>query len=315
VTGAETLACEPYAPLFRNPDLMTVVGRYWPVSLEPGEPRRFATEPGVQVSGRCHWRHPDGPVMLLVHGLEGSVDSNYMRSMTVLAQQAGFDVVRLNVRNCGGSEPLAPTLYHSGLTADLRAVVEQFATRRLCVVGFSMGGNQALKLAGEWGERPPEHVASVCSISAPIDLAACARRLGEPRNRIYEHHFLRSLGARLRRKARLMPDRFTVEPLERVRSIIDFDDHVTAPAFGYDGALDYYARCSARKYLKAIRVPTLLIQAHDDPFIPFETYELPPNPALRLIAPEFGGHVAFLSRHPPRFWAAAQAVRFCQSCL
>src|SRR5262245_19343155 len=97
----EEVNFDRYTPLFRNPDLMTVVGRYWPVVLEPGEPRLFATEAGVQVSGRCHWHHPEGPVMLLVHGLEGSVASNYVRSMSALALQAGFDVVRLNVRNCG----------------------------------------------------------------------------------------------------------------------------------------------------------------------------------------------------------------------
>jgi predicted alpha/beta-fold hydrolase len=307
------LQFDPYTPLVRNADLNTILGRHWPCPLEPGEPRLFATEPGVQVLGRCHWRRPDAPVLLLVHGLEGSADSNYMRWMAAAALAAGFDVVRLNVRNCGGTEALAPTLYHSGLTADLRAVVEQFADRRLCVVGFSMGGNQALKLAGEWGARPPSHVAAVCSLSAPIDLAACARRLGEPRNRIYEWHFLRGLAARLRRKAGLLPGRFATEPLGRVRSIIDFDHYVTAPAFGYRDAFDYYTQCSAQRFLAEIRVPALLIQAQDDPFIPFESCRVPPNPALSLLAPRFGGHVSFLSRPAPRFWAAPQVVRFCRA--
>ncbi|MBI3694536.1 MAG: alpha/beta fold hydrolase, partial [Acidobacteria bacterium] len=154
-----SLQSDPYTPLFANPHLNTIMGRYWPVRLEPGEPRLFTTEPGVQVLAHCHFRNPAAPLMLLSHGLEGSADSTYIRWMACAALEAGFDVARLNVRNCGGTEHLAPTLYNSGLTADLRSIVEQFADRRVFLVGFSMSGNQALKLAGEWGERVPSHVA------------------------------------------------------------------------------------------------------------------------------------------------------------
>ncbi|MBI3665159.1 MAG: alpha/beta fold hydrolase [Acidobacteria bacterium] len=313
LSAARSVEFDPYTPLFTHPDLSTIVGRYWPVRLEPGEPRLFSTEPGVQVLARCHWGRRGAPVMVLVHGLEGSSDSTYMLWMARAALEAGFQVVRLNVRNCGGTEHLAPTLYHSGLTADLRAVLGQLRDYQVFVVGFSMGGNQALKLAGEWGPAPPPHVAGVCAISAPIDLAACARRLAEPRNLIYEHRFLRQLRARLRRKARLFPGRFSLEPLARVRSIIDFDHFITAPAFGFRDAWDYYEHCSARRFLGAVRVPALLIQARDDPFVPFSCCQLPENPALRLLMPEHGGHVSFLSRTPPRFWAARQVVRFCRA--
>lgn len=310
---ARSLQFEPYHPLFAQPDAATIVGRYWPVRLDPGEPRLFSTESGVQVLGRGHWRNARAPVAVLVHGLEGAADSTYMRWMAHAALDAGFDVLRLNVRNCGGTEHLAPTLYHSGLTADLRAVVAQLAPRRLFLIGFSMGGNQAMKLAGEWGPNPQSHVAAVCAISAPIDLAACARRLAEPRNRLYERRFLRQLRARLRRKARLFPDRISLAPLADVRSIIDFDDRITAPAFGFRDAWDYYEQSSALRHLDSVRVPSLLIQARDDPFIPFESFRLPANPALHLLAPEHGGHVSFLSRTPPRFWAARQAIRFFEA--
>jgi uncharacterized protein len=312
-----SLQFEPYHPLFANPDLATIIGRYWPVRLAPGELRLFATEPGVQVLARCHWRRTPGsaaaPVVVLVHGLEGCCDSHYMRSMARAALAAGFDVVRLNVRNCGGTEHLAPTLYHSGLTTDLRSVVEQLAPRRLFLIGFSMGGNQVLKLAGEWSASPPPHVAAVCAISAPIDLAACARRLGEPRNRIYERRFLSMLRARLRRKVRLFPDRFSLAALAAVRSIVDFDDRITAPAFGFRDAWDYYHQSSALRYLDSVRLPALLIQARDDPFIPFASYRVPPNPALHLLAPAHGGHVSFLSRRPPRFWAVQQTIHFLET--
>ncbi len=325
---ARAVEFSPYAPLWGHPDVNTIVGRYWPVWLEAGEPRLFTTEPGVQVLGRCHWGHPGlgnwsqicdqfraapAPVLVLVHGLEGSAESNYMLWMARAALQAGFDVVRMNVRTCGGTEHLAPTLYHSGLTTDLRAIVDQLSPRRLFVVGFSMGGNQALKLAGEWGSQAPSHVAGVAAISAPIDLAACARRLTEPRNRIYESRFLRQLSQRLGRKARLQPGRFSPAALEGVANIIDFDHRVTAPAFGFRDAWDYYEHSSAQRLLGRIEVPALLIQARDDPFIPFESFRVPPNPALTLLAPERGGHVSFLARGRPRFWAAEQVIRFCQA--
>ncbi len=312
-TAARSVEFDPYHTLFHNPDVNTVIGRYWPVRLEAGEPRLFATEPGVQVLGRCHWQRPGAPVALLVHGLEGSSESNYVLRMARALLDAGFNVVRLNVRTCGGTEHLAPTLYHSGLTVDLRSVIEQLKDQSVFVIGFSMGGNQALKLAGEWGEAAPSHLRCVCSISAPIDLAACARRLGEPRNRVYELHFLQRLKARLRRKALLTPERFSTAALPRVRTIIDFDHHVTAPAFGFRDAWDYYEQSSARRYLDRVRVPTLLIQARDDPFVPFDCYRLPENSALQLLATDHGGHVGFLSRGPVRHWAAKQVMRFCKA--
>ena len=309
---ARSLDFDPYHPLLPQTDLNTIFGRYWPVRLEPGTTRLFSTEPGVQVLARCHWHNAGAAVVVLVHGLEGSCDSTYMRWMARAALEAGFDVVRLNVRNCGGTERLAPTLYHSGLTTDLHSIVEQLANRRVFLMGFSLGGNQVLKLAGEWGGGAPAYLAGVCAISAPIDLAACARRLAEPRNRVYELRFLAQLRARLRRKARLFPGRYDVAALARVHSIIDFDHYVTAPAFGFRDAWDYYEQSSARRYLDAVRVPTLLIQAQDDPFIPFESFRVPENPAIHLLATERGGHAAFLSRHPPRFWAARQVVRFLE---
>ena len=136
-----------------------------------------------------------------------------MRSLAHAALGGGLDIIRLNVRNCGGTEHLAPTLYHSGLTEDLRRVVEQLAPEPLVIVGFSMGGNVALKLAGEWGGASPAHVRGVCGISVPIRLGVCARRLGEWRNRIYEIRFLRELERTVQTKQRLMPELFQSLPL------------------------------------------------------------------------------------------------------
>jgi len=296
-------------------DAQTILGRYWPASIDearfPTEAVRFATEPGVTVTGK--WNRTGGEVVLvLVHGLTACTDARYMLSLAQSALEQGYDVLRLNVRNCGGTEALCPTLYHSGITADLRSVVDQLAPRRLVLLGFSMGGNQAVKLAGDWGDAPPPHVRGVCGVSVPARLDDCSRRIGEFRNRVYEIRFLRQLAATLRVKQQLMPDLFAgLEP--RHPTIWEFDDKVTAPAFGFADAADYYQHASAARVLENIRVPTLMIQAEDDPFIPFSTYQDPAfdsNPNLTLLESRRGGHVAFLGRGAPRFWAEQQALNW-----
>jgi uncharacterized protein len=314
----------PFQPLFRNGHLQTIVGRYWPNRLDerrwPTTERFFDTEPDVRVLAHCN-SQPNGvarATVLAVHGLTASSDAPYMRTLAQTALEADFDVIRLNVRNCGGTEHLAPTLYHSGLTADLRQVVAQLAPRPLFLAGFSMGGNMVMKLAGEWGGETPSHVKGVCGISAPICLATCARELGKAPNRIYEARFLRQLAQTLATKRRLMPERFSQVSSDGVRSIWEFDDRVTAPAFGFRDADDYYAQSSSRGFLGRIRVPALLLQAKDDPFIPFEIFQPPSFPAneyLCLRAVDHGGHVAFLARGAPRFWAIHEAVSFFQRLL
>jgi uncharacterized protein len=185
-----------------------------------------------------------GATLLAVHGLTSCSEARYMLSVGARALALGFDVIRLNVRNCGGTEAHCPTLYHSGLTSDLRAVIDELAgeVERLVLLGFSMGGNMALKLAGEWGDEPPAHVRAVCGISAPIRLDVCSRRIGAARNRIYERRFLRELQGTLRRKAALRPRDLNGFVANRARSIWEFDDRVTAPHFGFRSASDYYEK-------------------------------------------------------------------------
>lgn len=311
----------PFRPLFRGGDLQTIVGRYWPNPFDETayatETRLFRTSENVEVLAHINRPSPGGGqgTIVAVHGLTGSSESSYMRALARAALDRGLRVIRLNVRNCGGTEHLAPTLYHSGLTDDLRSVVEQLSPEPLVIVGFSMGGNIALKLAGEWADTPPSHVRAICGISVPIRLEVCARRLGERRNRIYETRFLRDLERTVRTKQRLMPELFQSLPSSGTKSIYDFDDRVTAPAFGYRDAAHYYEQASAARFLDRIRVPTLMLQSKDDPFIPFEVFEQARIEAcshVRLVATECGGHVAFLARSPPRFWAQQQAVRFAE---
>jgi predicted alpha/beta-fold hydrolase len=309
----------PYEPLFRSGDVQTIAGRYWPGGLNEGrwptQQRLFQTAPNVQVLGKIN-RGGGRGVVIAVHGLTACSEARYMLTLANRALEDGFDVVRLNVRSCGGTEHLAPTLYHSGLTEDLRSVVDQFAPEDVFLVGFSMGGNMALKLAGEWGDAVPRHVRGVCAISAPIQLAECARRIGERRNWIYEYRFLRQLRAAVRRKQLLDPEFWPELAVDRADSIYSFDELVTARTFGFASAADYYERCSAAGYLDRVRVPALLIQAEDDPFIPFSAYNhaaFQHNDALRLARMPGGGHVAFLARGAARFWAEDQAVRFFDS--
>jgi uncharacterized protein len=302
----------PFDPLFRNPHLLTIAGNFWRRELDverfPVEARLFPTEPGVQVL--LHSQRPAGePVgeLITVHGLEGSSDAGYARSLAQVALHAGWAVHRYNMRSCGGTEHLSGrTLYHSGQTGDLLEVIRRIkGPAPLFLAGFSLGGNVVLKLAGELGESAKELLTGVAAISTPIDLAACVELLRKPSNIIYARRFLKRLKERVRVKERLSPGVFNLDSLPRVKSIYDFDDQFTAPSFGFGTAANYYATQSSNQFLEHIRVPTLLVQAKDDPLIPFEVYQNPAiagNPNITLLAVEHGGHVGFVSRTNPRFW-------------
>jgi uncharacterized protein len=302
----------PFAPFFRNPHLLTIAGNYWRRKLDaqrfPVEPRIYETEPGVQV--RVEYQAPEGPPvahLILVHGLEGSSEAGYARSLTQAALEAGCAAHRFNLRSCGGTEHLSGrTLYHSGQTSDLLAVIRQLSGGvPVFLAGFSLGGNVVLKLAGELGESASGMIAGVMAISTPIDLAACVRQLDKPSNRIYARRFVSRLKERVRAKERLTPGLFDLSGLDRVQNIYEFDDRFTAQAFGFGSADNYYATQSANQFLDRIRVPTLVVQAKDDPLIPFAVYDHPAfstNPHLRLLVTEHGGHLGFISRAKPRFW-------------
>ncbi|MCS6897409.1 MAG: alpha/beta fold hydrolase [Nitrospira sp.] len=311
--------------LLRNPHLMTLVPRYLSRSASlvglPHEARLFATEPGTQLLGHCHWQknRTAAPTVVLVHGLEGSSESRYMLRLAVKAYRAGFNVIRMNQRNCGGTEHLSPTLYNSGLSGDYRAIVHELACRdgleRIWLVGYSMGGNLVLKAAGELGtgEAALTAVAAVCP---NIDPTVCARALEEPRNWLYHRHFLNGLKARLRRKAALFPGKWDLSHLDTIARISEFDDRYTAPDGGYQSGADYYDRAGARHVLGAIAVPTLIITAQDDPFIPYPMFTVPSilrHPLIRLVAPRHGGHCGFYQRNrngEDAHWAENRIVDF-----
>ncbi|HEX4276782.1 MAG TPA: alpha/beta fold hydrolase [Bryobacteraceae bacterium] len=302
----------PFDPLFTNPHVLTILANFWPREYDwsrfPQENRLIQTDPDTQVLVQTQLPNgePKGEVVL-VHGLEGGGDAGYIVSMAWHALNAGFIAHRFHMRTCGGTAHLCKTLYHAGLTSDLRVFVESLSGNYpVFLVGFSLGANVSLKMAGELGET--SLIQGVVGISTPLDLAAGVRRLAKLDNRLYERRFLK----RMRRRV-FATGRFAWKDLKAARTLYDIDDKITAPSFGFEGADHYYATQSCQNVLHQIRVPTLLIQAKDDTYIPFEIFSHPAissNPFLRLLSTEHGGHLGFLARRGQRFWLDDTAIDF-----
>ena len=326
-TNAGLLWLTTFAPRkgLRNGHLQTIVGNFLPRPPFPltAQSETVEVDPrdGSKVLCHCHW-HPDPCTadrltVLLVHGLEGSSDSRYIQGLAARAWSAGCNVVRMNMRNCGNSDALTPTLYHSGLSGDVAAVVEhytdRFALQRWALVGYSMGGNLVLKMAGEWGARPPLH--SVAAVCPAIDLAAGSDALHEPANRLYEWHFLRRLMRRFRVKASLYPEIYTLNGIGPVRSLRAFDDKIVARYCGFRNADDYYHRAASARVIDRIAVPTLILLALDDPFIRLtrETRaKLLANPNIQFVETAHGGHCAYLGVQSGDdiHWAESTIIRY-----
>lgn len=255
---------------------------------------------------------------LVCHGLESSSRAKYVLGMVRASNHAGWDALAMNMRGCGGEPNLLPRSYHSGATEDLAAIVAHLQRlaryESIALIGFSLGGNLVLKYAGELGRELPATIRSVAAISAPCDLEAGARRLEHPANWLYQWRFVQGLKARVRLKCRLFPDRFDWREFRGVRSVWEFDEVYTAPVHGFADATDYYRRCSSKPLLERIAVPTLLLSAKDDPFLPEECFpfrEASVNPMLRLMVPWFGGHVGFVDEWScGNYWSEGLVVGF-----
>ena len=298
----------PFQPLFRNPHCQTIAAHFW---RRPGdrhiplERRLYRTEPGVQVLVESQ-RPAGAPAgeIVMVHGLEGSGEAGYIRGLASAALRMGFAAHRFHLRTCGGTERLSPTLYHAGLTSDLLAVLREFRSEGrppAFLVGFSLGGNVVVKLAGELGESARGLIHGVCGVSTPLDLAASSRCLDKPANRLYQRRFVLRM-----RKRILATGRYEKGNLSNLNSVKEIDDRITAPSFGFGTAANYYKTQSAIGYLDGLRVPVMLIHAKDDTLVPFEIFESPAvrsNRWIEVVAPPHGGHLGFLGRKPLRFWA------------
>lgn len=261
----------------------------------------------------------DRPIVLVLHGLEGSARRRYMLLTYEALLRHGLAPVGLNFRGCSGEPNRTARAYHSGDTEDLGEVTawlaSRFPGRRLGLVGFSLGGNVVLKYLGERSEAGTPYGAAV-AISVPFDLAAGARELERTGPyTIYRQYFLRSLQRKVAQKVALIEGRADVPSALAARTLREFDESLTAPLHGFAGAADYYARSSSGPYVPRVRTPTLVVQAMDDPFLPkgcVPVRDIESNPWITALLPRRGGHVGFVSERPgeERFWAEEQAARF-----
>lgn len=295
-------------------------------ALPAPEERFFDAAADARVLAHCHWQldRQERPTILLLHGLEGSSTAHYMAGMADKAWARGFNVVRLNQRNCGGTEHLSRGLYHSGLTADPLAVLTELrdrdGLRTFGVAGYSLGGNIAMKLAGELGDTQRPEIKALAAVSPVIELEACMQAIERRENRIYEWNFCRNLQSRMRRKARAFPDAFDLSGLWRIWSIRAFDDRYTAPDHGFDGAADYYHRASAMRIIDRVGRPALIVTSEDDPFVPpaiFTAPEVVENKNIATVITRHGGHCAFVgdANGYDGYWAERCVVDFIAGCV
>lgn len=275
----------------------------------PGErlsfPMRDAT--GDELLAMLHRPAEDRgkPLVLLLHGLTGCEESSYVRVTASNLLRAGYPVLRLNWRGAGPSQGLTKGFYHAGRSDDLAAAIagmgSELARNGLAAIGYSLGANVLLKYLAEKGGLA--HLRAAIAVSPPIDLHAAQQRIAHRRNRRYHDYLLE------RMRAERAPD-------SPIRTIFDFDNAVVAPANGFQDALDYYAQCSTAGRLTAIRTPTLVIHARDDPWIPsgsFRSVEWNKAKAVRLLMPWSGGHVGFHAFGLERPWHDEVALRFLAS--
>jgi predicted alpha/beta-fold hydrolase len=331
---------KPFVPrrFLHNGHLQTIAGNFLPrtnhlpepttelVEVSPASDTQIATH----VLCLCHWQPAEvraqRPTAVIVHGLEGSAESQYVVGNANKLWRAGANVIRMNMRNCGGRNyemaRLTPTLYHSGLSGDVGAVMRFFLERErlesIALIGYSMGGNLVLKLAGELGSDAPRQLHSVVGVSPAIDLGRSADALHLPQNRLYERRFLRNLLKRFRHKVRFFPRAYDPNRATGISSLREFDDRITALYSGFASAEDYYLRAAAARVVDRIAVPTLIIHALDDPFVllsPETLGKIVANPHITLVQTEHGGHCAFLAKPDPAKdddgrWAEATLLRF-----
>lgn len=326
-----------------NGHLMTLVGNFLPRPWSLPESEDLLIEVQGPIEGHedcgptyilchCHWQPPDVRrerlTCVLIHGLEGSSNSQYVLGNSTRAWMAGWNVVRMNMRSCGGMDKLSPTIYHSGCSNDVARVIEELVLRQrlqsIALIGYSMGGNLVLKYAGEAGANAPSVLRAVVGISPLMDLAASSAALHEPRNRFYERYFLRSMTDRVRRKAELFPEIYlpfyASGALRKIHSMRDFDGQVVARFGGFIDADDYYYSVASSRVASKLTVPTLVVHSLDDPFIrmlPETRQALIDNSHVNFIETYHGGHCAFLAPAAgyDGYWAEKTLLGFLHAAV
>ncbi|MDG2123068.1 MAG: alpha/beta fold hydrolase [Verrucomicrobiales bacterium] len=270
-----------------------------------------------------YYRAGNPRVAVIAHGLEGDSRQPYVQGLATALARAGYDIAAWNLRGCSGSPNLLPLSYHSGATNDLHTVLTSILTntlyQKIVLAGFSLGGNITLKYLADHALTLDPRIAAAVAFSVPCDLAASATHLGNPSNRLYMARFLVSLTAKIRAKQKRFPGSIDTSGLDRIRTFKEFDDRYTAPLHGFRDAADYWARASSGPALHLLRVPALLVNALDDPFLPPACYPRETAAAsdhLFLETPPRGGHVGFVSSlNSPAYWSESRAVTFFADVL
>jgi predicted alpha/beta-fold hydrolase len=259
-------------------------------------------------------------IAVLSHGLEGNSTRGYMLGMARALNRSGWDALAWNYRGCSGQMNRTPRFYHSGATEDLHTVVMHLLSQgiysEVALIGFSLGGNLTLKYLGERGGDLDERIVAAATFSVPCDLKSSAGELARPSRAIYMRRFLRSLEEKVRAKIAAMPGRIPDSGFEGIRSFREFDDRYTAPMHGFRDAEEYWRRNSCRQFLGAISIPTLMVNAKNDPFLAPACYpiaEAEANPNFFLEMPESGGHVGFVSfNREGEYWMERRAIAFLE---
>ncbi|MEQ9438668.1 MAG: alpha/beta fold hydrolase [Cyclobacteriaceae bacterium] len=264
-------------------------------------------------------------LVVISHGLEGDSQRPYIKGMVRAFNRVGYDVLAWNFRSCGGEINQTLRFYHSGATEDLHAILHHVRAKatyqRILLVGFSLGGNLTLKYVGERQETLFPEISGAIVFSVPLDLQACSLTISERSNFIYSWRFLNNLKGKIRAKEKIMPDKISTEFFPQIRTLQDFDDYYTAPMHGYKDAADYYRQCSSIHFLQSIQVPTLIVNAQNDPFLAKECYltqDSDTSETLFFEAPEEGGHCGFMPKGyttGDNFWSEDRAIRFSEEIL
>jgi uncharacterized protein len=304
-------------PLIRGKHLETIIPNLWRRQKKLSQvPEKIDTPDGDFL--QLDWCRKDSAILAIIsHGLEGSSNRLYITGMAKIFNDNNIDALCWNYRGCGSEINKTARLYHSGATDDLDTVVKHAINqgyKQIILIGFSLGGNITLKYIGEQKQGLPEQIKAAITFSVPLDLAAGCRQISKPDNWMYSKRFLINLKNKIRAKHRQFPEKIIINGLEKINDLRTFDDIYTGPIHGFTGAGDYYHQCSSKRFLDGITIPTLIVNALNDPFLPEECYPyelIAGLPNISFETPKHGGHVGFMEVNKQGyFWSEKRALAF-----
>ncbi|NOX99260.1 MAG: alpha/beta fold hydrolase [Verrucomicrobia bacterium] len=313
-----------YAPttFFRNGHAHTILpSAFRRPAILPTERIRIDTPDDDFLDLDYHTDGTSNKVAILSHGLEGCSTQSYIQGMAKALANQGWDTVAWNFRGCSGEANRLLRFYHSGATEDLQAIIDHVLLteryEKVALIGFSLGGNLTLKYLGDLGSSVDQRIYKSVTFSTPCDLESCSYQLAKPANRYYMWRFMRCLRLKMRNKAKRFPDKIDITGLNNMHTFAEFDEHYTAPLHGFGGAMDYWTRSSCLPVLTEIRIPALLVNARNDPFLGAKCYpekEAVDHPYFHFEAPDSGGHVGFMGTWPNgEYWSETRTIEFLKS--